>query len=79
MLETERFEIPEETKKILDAMREAGYVWVKEDELEAPKLKERYLRRSSLTYKQIADARIWGDIGKKAVEAIVKKKFRVTL
>ena len=35
--------------------------------------KERALRQKSLSYRQIAEAGLWGQIGKKAVEARVKK------
>ena len=70
-----RFEIPKSTKEILDAMREAGYVWVKEDELKPIKLKERILRKKWITLKEIADSKIWG-VEKQAVKSIVKKEVK---
>ncbi|WP_424493941.1 hypothetical protein [Salinimicrobium sp. GXAS 041] len=59
---------------LVDYMKREGLVWAKESELLPVKLKERYLRKKSLTYKEISDARLWGKIGKKAVEAIAKSQ-----
>ena len=59
---------------LVDYMKREGLVWAKESELLPVKLKERYLRKKSLTYKQIADARLWGVESKSRVEAIAKSK-----
>ena len=63
-------------KELFDFMKEEGYVWAKQSDLKTESLKEKYLRKKNLTYKEIADAEIWGDIKKKAVEAIAKKQIQ---
>lgn len=40
---------------------------VPREKSKADRLRARYLKESALTYKQISDAKIWGDIGKQAV------------
>jgi hypothetical protein len=62
--------------ELVSYMKKEGLVWAKETDLKPLKLKERYMRKKSLTYKEIADAHLWGDIGKKAVEAIAKKELQ---
>lgn len=61
--------------ELIDHLKKEGLVLVKESEYIKESLKERYLKKKSLTYKDISDAGIWGDIGKKAVEVIAKKSL----
>lgn len=54
-------------------LRKNDFVIVPREKAKSEKLKERYLRKHSLSLKEIADAKIWGDIGKQAVKHRVKK------
>tara|TARA_Y100001963_G_C6693368_1_gene405750 strand:- start:656 stop:949 length:294 start_codon:yes stop_codon:yes gene_type:complete len=57
---------------LLDYMKKEGLVLVKEKDIIPSRLQERYLRKKSLTFKEISDANIWGEIGKSRVEAIAQ-------
>lgn len=69
-----RFEIPKDTRQILEAMREAGYLFVHQDELKERKLKDQILKKKWITFKEIADSNIWNVSSKGGVERIVKNE-----
>ncbi len=59
--------------ELIEYMKREGLVFAKETDLGHLKLREQYLRRKYLKYKEIADAKLWGDLSKKGVEAIAKR------
>lgn len=68
----------EGTVSIEDFMKhleDNGYVITHRSEAKKESLRRGYLRRNSLSYKEVSEAGFWGDIGKKAVEAISKKEL----
>jgi hypothetical protein len=54
-------------------LKEHDLVITPREQAESDKLKDRFSKKSALTYKQIADANLWGNIGKQAVKVRVAK------
>lgn len=54
-------------------LKEHDLVIIPREKAEEVRLREIYSRKSALTYKQIADAKLWGNIGKQAVKMRVVK------
>ncbi|MCM8568894.1 hypothetical protein NE848_05865 [Gramella jeungdoensis] len=61
---------------IAEYLRMNDLVIVPKGKAEAERLKEQCLRRKWLTYKEIADSNIWGDIGKAAVKRRITKYLK---
>lgn len=58
----------------IEELKSEGLIIVPESYV-AKNLQQKYLRKKSLTFKEIADANLWGDIGKSRVEAIAKEEL----
>lgn len=69
-------ELSEIMEYIGEYLRRNDFVIVPRAKAEAEKLKEQYLRKRSLTYKQIADSNMWGEIGKGAVKSRVDRYLK---
>ena len=55
-------------------LEDNNLVLARRSEVKTSQLRSLYLRKRFLTYKEIADAKFWGEIGKNAVRAIAKKQ-----
>lgn len=73
---TDRLEKTIKVSELFDYMREEGLVIVPRSEALKYQYKEKVLRKKFLTYKEIADAGLWGDIQKSRVEAIAKAEVQ---
>ena len=71
-----KVDVREFSEYFVQYLREQDLVIMPRQIGEAERLRESYLRKKSLTYKEIADANLWGDIGKKAVETIAKRQVQ---
>ena len=58
----------------IEELKSEGLIIVPESYV-AKNLQQKYLRKKSLTFREIADANLWGDIGKSRVEAIAKEEL----
>lgn len=75
-VQSRELKLSEVMEYIGEYFRRNDFVIVPRATAEAEKLKERYLRKRSLTYKEIADSNIWGEIGKQAVIDRVAKYLK---
>ena len=61
-------------KYFMKHLEENDLVLARRSDVKTNQLRSLYLRKKFLTYKEIADAKFWGEIGKNAVKAIAKKQ-----
>ena len=61
--------------ELIEYMKREGLVFAREADIKPINLQQKYLRKKSLTFREIADANLWGDIGKSRVEAIAKEEL----
>lgn len=60
--------------KMISHFEKEGLVLSRKELAKQAQLKERVLRKSWITYREISDSNIWKNIGVKAVKTIVKQE-----
>lgn len=75
-MQPSQMKLEELMEYIGEYLRRNDFVIVPRAKAETDRLKERYLLKHSLSYKQIADSNIWGEIGKQAVKNRVTKYLK---